>query len=439
MSRRVVVTGAGLLSPLGDDPAGVHAALVAGTSGLAPLTLFPTAGLHSTRAGEIRGFDAAAYLGAERNLRPIDRLGRLVAAAAGRALAAAGWPEAGRRGAGADEADGDGRPAEVGLVLGTMFCGLHTIAEFDRRGITRGPSYISPLDFANVVINAAAGQTAIWHGLTGVNSTIAGGAASGLQAIAVAADLIRSGGAAAVLAGGADELCFETFFGFDSAGLLCGSARRDGSSAAATADSELPIPFDARRNGFALAEGAALLLLEEAGAAAARGARVLAEVRGHGSAFDSSRGEDAARSARAVERAVRAALADAGADAAAIGFVSAAANGSVEGDRQEAAGLAAALGRRAADVPVAAIKAMLGETLGAGGALAAIDALATWADGRLPGVPGLEAESGLALTAARESRPLAAVERGGLALLSARAFDGGATAVLLAPPPGSAA
>jgi 3-oxoacyl-[acyl-carrier-protein] synthase II len=419
VSRRVVVTGAGLLSPLGDDPAGVHAALVAGRSGLGPITLFPTAGLPCVQGGEIAGFDAAAYLGAERNLRPLDRLSRLVAAAAGRALADAGWTP--------DLVAGRG----VGLVLGTMFCGIHTIAEFDRRGITRGPSYISPLDFANTVINAAAGQTAIWHGLTGVNSTIAGGASSGLQALAVATDLIRSGRADAVLTGGADEICFETFYGFYRAGRLC----------AATADrpGERPVPFDARRNGFALAEGAALLMLEAAEPAAARGGRVLAEVRGHGAAFDASRGEDDARAARAVTRAVAAALADAAVvDSAAIGFVSAAANGSPASDRQEAAGLAAALGPRAPEVPVAAIKAMLGESLGAAGAFQAIDALETWRAGSLPGIPGLEAEAGLGLALGRESRSIEdpGESGAGLALLSARGFDGGATAVLLGPPAG---
>jgi 3-oxoacyl-[acyl-carrier-protein] synthase II len=419
VSRRVVVTGAGLLSPLGDDPAAVHAALVAGRSGLGPITLFPTAGLPCVQGGEIRGFAAASYLGAERNVRPLDRLSRLVAAAAGRALADAGWTP--------DLVAGRG----VGLVLGTMFCGIHTIAEFDRRGITRGPSYISPLDFANTVINAAAGQTAIWHGLTGVNSTIAGGASSGLQALAVATDLIRSGRADAVLAGGADELCFETFYGFLRAGRLCGSM--------VESEGEYPIPFDARRNGFALAEGAALLMLEAAGPAAARGARVLSEVRGHGAAFDASRGEDDARAARAVARAVAAALADAGAvDGAAIGFVSAAANGSPAGDRQEGAGLAAALGPRAPEVPVAAIKALLGESLGAAGAFQAIDALETWRAGSLPGIPGLEAEPGLGLALGRESRSIEGPgESGaGLALLSARGFDGGATAVLLGPPAG---
>src|SRR6202035_1406644 len=293
-------------------------------------------------------------------------------AAAGKALAASGWrPEMLRQ-------------TEVGLVLGTMFCGVHTIAEFDRRNLTRGPSYASPLDFATTVINAAAGQTAIWHDLRGVNSTIAGGAASGVQALAYAVDLLRSGRLDAVLAGGADELCFETFYGFYRAGRLCGSAA-DGEASGA----EVPVPFDARRNGFALAEGAALLMLEEAESAARRGATVLGEIHGHGGAFDPSRGEDGGRAARAVARAIGAALADAGIAADRVGAVSAAADGGVLLDRHEAAGLESVFsGCRA--LPVTAVKSMLGEPLGASGPLPVSDLLETMRDGALPGIRGLE-------------------------------------------------
>src|SRR5262249_12447237 len=160
----------------------------------------------------------------------LDRTSQLVTAAARLALDDSGWTRELRS------------SVEVGLVLGTMFCGVHTIGEFDRRAVTAGPAYASPLDFANTVINAAAGHTAIWHNLRGVNSTIAGGSASGLQALAHAADLISNGRASVVLAGGVEELCFESFCGFHHAGMLCGSNCKPG---------EFPIPFDARRNGFA--------------------------------------------------------------------------------------------------------------------------------------------------------------------------------------------
>jgi 3-oxoacyl-[acyl-carrier-protein] synthase II len=413
IKRRVVITGAGLVSPLGDTPAALSAALLAGQSGLKPITLFPTAGLPCHQAGEIPGFDPQAELG-DRNLRPLDRVGRLVIVAARRALADGGWtPELCAR-------------HEVGLVLGTMFCGIHTIAEFDRRGLTRGPSYASPLEFANSVINAAAGQTAIWHDLRGVNSTIAGGSASGLQAISYAAGLIRTGRAEVLLAGGAEELSEEAFVGFCRTGRLCGS--HDG---AVDGAGEAPVPFAARRNGFALAEGAALVVLEEAEAATARGARILAEVAGAGEAFDPTRGHGGPAGARAVERAVRKALDAAGATPAETGFLSASANGSVAGDRAEARGVAAVWGARAGELPVTAVKSMLGEALGASGALQVVAALSTLADGRLPGVAQLdEPEPGLPLRPLAQSREIAARR----ALVTGQGFDGPCCTLVLSAP-----
>lgn len=360
MKRRVVITGAGAISSVADSTEGLHAALREGRSGLKPLELFPLDGLGSPLAGEVRPFEPRTWLG-ERNLRPIDRTARLLLVAAQQALAASGWtPERLQE-------------REMGLVLGTTYCSIHTISEFDRRAVQLGPSYASPLDFANSVINAAAGQAGIWHHLRGVNSTIAAGEASGLLAIASAVDLIRGGRAAALLAGGAEELCYESFLAFQRGGRLSATGRA--------------VPFDALRDGMALAEGAAALVLEDADSASEHQAAVLAEVLGHGSAFDPSGGADAAN---AVERAVRLALRDAGLAPEEIDSVSAGANGGKDQDRQEAAGIAAALGERAAGVPVTAVKSMLGEALGASGALQTVAALGTLQDGILPGIAGLE-------------------------------------------------
>jgi len=399
--RRVVITGAGALSPLADSPAGLHAALCAQQSALKPIELFSQDGFAPRLAGEIRPFEPKDYLG-DRNIRPVDRTARLLLVAAQQALDAAGWtPELRAR-------------HEVGLVLGTTFCSVRTIAEFDRRAVQLGPSYASPLDFANSVINAAAGQTAIWHGLRGANTTVAGGEASGLLALAYAADLIRTGRADAVLAGGAEELCFESFAGFHRSGRL-GNA--------------CTVPFDARRDGFALAEGAAMLLLEEAEAAAARGALVLAEVRGYGESFDT--GSRDLSSGSAVARAVRLALEDAAVEPGDLDVLSLSANGGVRGDRREAFGVAQALGPAGAVKPVAAIKAMLGESLGASGAFQAVDLLATFADRVVPGVLGLgETDDDLPLSGvAAQTRTLDQLPR--LGLLHAAAWDGQCCAVVL--------
>jgi len=396
----VVVTGAGVLSPLGDSPEALHAALAEGRSGLKPIELFPVDGLgDGLKAGEIRPFEPRDYLG-ERNLRPIDRTSRLLLSAAQRALDESGWTPELRAG------------REIGLVLGTTFCSVKTISEFDRRNLQLGPSYASPFDFANSVINAAAGQAAIWHGLRGLNSTISAGEASGLLAISYAAQQIRSGRASALLAGGAEEICYESFLGHQRAGRLGASA---------------PVPFDARRDGFALAEGAGLLVLEEGGEARARGAQVLAEVLGHGSAFDPDGTPEGA--ARALARAVRIALEDAGTGPEEIDALSAAANGSVTGDRAEAAAIAEVFGGRAGELPVTAVKSMLGEALGASGGFQAVALLGTLNTGILPGILGLErTEEGFPLTGASAATRQVAVRR---ALLTALGTDGHACAVVL--------
>src|ERR1044072_2748845 len=301
MRNRVVITGVGVVSSLGDSSSCLQSSLCSGRCAVKPVELFSTAGLGCPLGGEIPSFEAQKYLG-RRNLRPLDRTSRLVASAAQLALDDSGWAEAIRE----DE--------EVGLVLGTMFCSVHTISEFDRRALEAGPRYASPMDFSNTVINAAAGQTAIMHNLRGINSTISTGITSGLQAIAYATEVIRSGRARALLAGGADEMCFESFYGFDRAGLLCRSEQRCG---------DFPIPFDKRRNGFALGEGAALLMLEDAHFARDRGALSLAEITGHGCGYDCSQGEDEETAVNAIALSVRHAINDSFTDSPCIACLSA--------------------------------------------------------------------------------------------------------------------
>ncbi|HMB53652.1 MAG TPA: beta-ketoacyl synthase N-terminal-like domain-containing protein [Thermoanaerobaculia bacterium] len=412
---RVVVTGAGVVSPLGDRPGDLFAALCRGESAIAPaqevdLSAAMAGRAGSPIAGEVKGFDPRDYLG-KKNFRPLDRTGRLATVAAELALADSGW-------------DAEARAEhEVGLVLGTMFGSVRTIAEFDRRALTAGPNYAKPMDFANSVINAAAGQTAIWHDLRGINTTLSGGNTGGLGALGYAADLVAAGRAVAVLAGGADELCFESFYGFQQAGLLAGSSN---------GGPPRPVPLDARRNGFVPGEGAALLVLERADAAAARGARAHAVVAGHGSAFDPSRGRDEAAAVAALAAAVRQALADAGVEAGEVDLLSLSANGSVAGDAREVRALGEVFGDRLGEIPACAVKATLGEALGAAGGYQALAAVSALAEGRLPGVPTLEeAESGV---------PLPSLDRGEraveakVALVTGLDFDGSAVAVVLTRP-----
>ena len=400
MKPRVVISGVGLVTPQGDSPAAFFEALCSGDFAPRPVSLFADATLPDTQGAEIPDFDASRYL--EGNLRPLDRASRLAASAGSLALKASGLEP------------GD----DVGLVLGTMFGSLRTISEFDRRGLTAGPNYVKPLVFANTVICAPAGQTAIRLGLRGVNSTLAGGSASSLQALGYANDLVRSGRCTAVLAGGLEELSAEALTGLWSAGRLAGSS---------AAERPHPIPFAPGRNGFLLAEGAALAVLEPAEQAQIRGADILGEIVGFGQANDPTNGRDPESAALALERAIDSALADASVDRTAIGAVFASAAGNPVTDAHEADALHRALGSR---VPVTAIKSVTGEALGCSGALQTLAAIQSLDRGRLPGTLGLEAvdPSLPPLDISASTRNF----KGSHALVTGLAFDGPAAALVVA-------
>jgi 3-oxoacyl-[acyl-carrier-protein] synthase II len=370
MDRHVAITGAGLISPLGDSPRVVFEALCKGTSGIRQQ--FEPFGVDGYGCGchlaaQLHDFRSEKYL-LGRPLRPLDRISQVATAACGLALKSSEW-------------NAESRAAtDLSLVLGTMFGGMHTIGEFDRTAIVSGPASVSPMAFANTVINAAAGQTAIWHNLRGANSTVATGSISGISAVGHAADLILHGRSAVVLAGGADEFSVESFWGFARAGLLCTDGHR----------AELPIPFDERRNGFAIGEGAGVLVMEELAQANRRGATAFAEVRGYASAFDPSQGKDLNQAVSAAVRAMRTAIHRSGMGVGDIDFVSASANGSIAQDCYELSALAQTFGERVRELPVTAIKCGTGETLGASGPLQIAVAIETLESGKLPGIIGLE-------------------------------------------------
>ena len=365
MNRRtVVVTGSGAITALGDRPAAIHEALCQGRTGLGSSTLLAADVLGSHQVAEIPEFRPQAYLG-NRSVGPLDRTGRLAAAGVELALTDSAWTIEKRR------------EQAVGFVLGTMFCSVKTIGEFDRRAQHAGPAYASPLDFSNTVLNAAAGQVAIWHHLRGVNSTIAAGSVSSLHALGYAVDLIRRGRVDVVVAGGTEELCFESFHGFQRAGLLASSG--NGLPGCA-------VPFDTRRTGTALGEASAFVVLEAEDVAVARGANVLGRVEGFAAGYDPRQQAERERGSNALCDVIRRALKDAGVDATGIAAVVSSASGSPVLDAREAIGIRCGLG---AGAPVTAIKSMLGEALGASGALQTIVAMESLRTGRLPAIAGL--------------------------------------------------
>ena len=403
----VVITGAGVVTPLAQSPRALHQALCDGTDPMTRLTAFAGAGVACDRGAAIDVAPMWRELGHPPGAG-VDRIGQLTIVAARRALSSAGVADT----------------AAMGMVLGTMFSGAHTIGEFDRRALTAGPQFASPLDFANTVLNAAAGQAAIRLTLRGVNVTIAAGHASGLQALGYAADLIAAGRVEALLAGGAEELSLESYLGFGHAGMMCGTNGRPG---------HVPIPFDVRRTGCALGEGAAFLVLEREDAAARRRALVQARVAGHAAATDPNALERGYCGRAVIASVMREALCRGGVSPEDVDTISAAANGGYEGDREEAAALIDLFGNRAVPPAVTAIKSVLGETLGASGPLQVVAMLEAMCDGRLPGIRGLgEADCRNAVDVRATARPVSIQT----ALITAVSPEGGCCALVLQRPEG---
>ncbi|HYQ47893.1 MAG TPA: beta-ketoacyl synthase N-terminal-like domain-containing protein, partial [Thermodesulfovibrionales bacterium] len=282
MKKKIAITGLGVISPVGTGRNDFWAGLRDGRSGFREITLFDISRFPVKIAGEIVDFDPIPYLG-KKGIRELDRSTRLICSAAKLALDDARL------------AITDDNSDNVGISIGATFGSLHSISQFDRVGLTEGPRFVNPSHFPNTVINSPASQVSIRFGIKGFNTTISNGFCAGLDSLIYASDFLRLNRADAVLAGGVEELCEETFFGFERLGCLSGS------------DGTEPIccPFDARRNGVTLSEGASLLVLEDIDAARKRGADILAVVLGYGSSFDSSGGKG-----EGLRRAVTSSLAD---------------------------------------------------------------------------------------------------------------------------------
>jgi 3-oxoacyl-[acyl-carrier-protein] synthase II len=400
LSSRIVATGTGVISCLGAGLQEFETALYEGRSGIGPKTLFPET-LTDEPAGEIRSFTPQQWLG-QKGLRVLDRSARLICVSTFMALEAAGLSQAAK-------VEGD---PDLGLVCGTMFGSVHSISSFDWSGLNDGPNLVNPMEFPNTVINSPAGQAAIKHKLRGVNSTISAGLASGLYAMHYAMEFLRFGRARALLAGGVEELCEESYLSFRKAGLHSsrGEAR----------------PFAPDRDGTILGEASAVWLLESEDSARARGVTPRLELCGFGAAHDAHSMEAYNIRAEGATAAIREALRAAGIGPESVGGIVAHANGSRAGDAMEAHALQNVFGARLPDIPVCAPKASFGEALGASGALLAVTAGIALQRNQLPPTAGFrESEYGLRLSA--QSQPL----DGDFALVNCFGCDGNNTAFVL--------
>lgn len=356
----VVITGLGIVSPYGVGHQVFWEGLLAGESALGELSRFETP-YPFRRGGEVRGFDAATHLGAK-GLRSVDRVTRLTLVAVQEALRHAGLELS------------DCLKDELGLVLGSAFCGFESIMGFFHERLSEGPNFVTGSTFGNTVMNAPASQAAVRFGMNRLNATVTTGFASGLDALGYAVEMLQQGRASILLAGGAEELCLGTHSLFAGTGRLADHAS----------------PFDPQGTGFIPSEGAAFLVLESEDHARSRHARILARLSGYGAAFDPGAGSGHALERGPAIRAIRSALQTAELDPAGVGLALTGANGTAV-DHVEAAALREVFG----PVPALAPKQLLGEAMGAWGALAAALATLILSERRVPLFASQVAAAGL--------------------------------------------
>lgn len=347
----LAITGLSVVSPVGvgraaffealRDPEAAKQRAFAG-----PRSVLTDARFARAHVAEVSDFDAAQYLG-DKGLRNFDRMTRLLVVAAKHALEEAGVK---REGAFLGLS-----PERVGICAATAYGSLDSITEINRVAELEHPRYLNPSRFPNTVINSAAGYVSIWEGLEGPNVTIVDGNCGAANAVLTAETHIACGRADVLMVGGAEVLSEPLYLAFEKLGIISEGDR----------PSE---PGDVTSRGTHLGEGAALLVCESVESAKARGAEVLAEIVGFGTAFDPpfSEAQLVHASEVTVERAVRAALADAGIHPRDIDLVACAASGVSRVDLAEEEGLARVFG---SDVATIATKGMWGETFGAAAAL----------------------------------------------------------------------
>ena len=380
---RVVVTGMGALTALGNDVASTWAGLVAGRSGIAPITQFDASRLAVRFAGEVKDFDPSNVLDRKEQRRN-DRYVQLALVAAREAMDQAGLP-----------ARLHGEEAErTGVIVGTGIGGIRTLEEQILVGGEKGPDRMSPFLIPMAISNLAAGVIAIHFGPQGPNFSVVSACATGGHSIGEAWETIRRGDADMMLAGGTEATgSFSLVAGFAAMRAL--STRNDEPERASR-------PFDRDRDGFVIGEGAGVIVLEALDHARARGAEPLAEIVGYGATADAGHITLPAPGGAGAVRAIRRALQKAGLSVDDVEQVNAHATSTPEGDPRELEAIRTLFGERAGDVSVTANKSMIGHTLGAAGAIEAIATVMSLRDGIVPPTINLEnpdvAADGLDLT-----------------------------------------
>ena len=359
MDRRVVVTGLGVCAPVGTGVARFWEALIAGRSGIGPITRLDASGLRSRIAGEVRDLDVDARL-SSKVVKRSARFTHLGLVAALEALEHARLPQ------------GDGRD-ETAVVVGSGIGGFDLLMREHEAFLAKGPGKFAPLTVPMIIPNMAAGTIAMETGCRGPNVCLSTACASGANAIGTALDFIRAGRCEVAIAGAA-ECTLDPFAVDGYCQLRALSTRNDEPEKASR-------PFSADRDGFVIAEGAGILVLESEEHARRRGARTLAEVAGYGSTADGYHPTAPDPSGRGAVRAMRAALADAGLPPEAIDVVNAHGTSTPLNDATKTAAIKEVFGPHAYRLAVHSTKSMIGHSLGASPAIEAVASVLTLVHG----------------------------------------------------------
>ena len=363
MSSRVVVTGLGLVTSLGNDVASTWKALCEGVSGVEPITSYDTSRFRVHFGGEIKNFDPALYM-ERKEIRRNDPFAHYAVAATRQALAQAGLQIT------------DENADDVGVYIGSGIGGLTTIYEQFAVLFEKGPERISP-HFANmIIVDSAPGIVSILTGAKGPNLALVAACATSSNSIGEAWETIRRGDAKAMIAGGAEKGTLPaSMASFDNMHAV--SRRNDDPRGASR-------PFDATRDGFVMGDGAGIMILEDLEFAQARGATILAELVGYASTADAHHVTEPAPEGEGLVRAIRRALQKAGLRPEQIDYINAHGTSTPFNDRMETQAIKQCFGEYAHRVPISSTKSMMGHTMGASGGIEAVICVKTILTGVIP-------------------------------------------------------
>jgi 3-oxoacyl-[acyl-carrier-protein] synthase II len=362
-SQRVVVTGVGLVTPVGNDTPSSWAAILAGRSGAGPLTRYDHTEFKAHFAAEVKDFDPVQYVG-KQDARRMDRVLHFAVAATQEALADANFQMS------------QWDPKRVGVHIGSGIGGVNILLEQYELLRTRGPRRVSPFTVPGLMLNSSAAYVSIMTGARGPALALSTACATGSHSLGEAAEIIRRGKADAMIAGGTEgAIVGHAAAGFESMGAL--STRNDDPQRASR-------PFDANRDGFVMAEGAGTVILERLDLARARGAHIYGELIGYGANADAFHITAPSEDASGTAECMRLALEDAGLTPSDIDYINAHGTSTPLNDASESRAIKLAFGDYAYKVAVSSTKSMTGHLMGAAGAIEGVFCLLAMRDQILP-------------------------------------------------------